>query len=119
VGAVGSAEMNSNLQAIDLGAIFGGDVTGSIDVKDIFAAAQGIDSEYFFDVAATGAGGIVSDDAPQEKGRTVCIFCDDTEDADGNIIDRVCLKCWEKKGSAAGAGTAAPGASLAPLVILP
>jgi hypothetical protein len=116
VGAVGSAEMNSNLQAIDLGAIFGGDVTGSIDVKDIFAAAQGIDSEYFFDVAATGAGGIGSDDAPQGQ---VCILCATMEDADGNIIDLGCLKCWGKKNEGSAASVAPDASTATPIGIGP
>jgi hypothetical protein len=123
VGSVGSAVATpigsgANLQAIDLGAIFGGDVTGSIDVEALFAAAQGIDSEYFFDEAATGAEGIGSDDAPQGNGRRRCFVCARSEDPFGNIT-RVCLFCVSGKkneGSAAGPG---PGAAATPIGIGP
>jgi hypothetical protein len=119
VGSVGSAVappigIGANLQAIDLGAIFGGGVTGSIDAEDIFAAAIGIDDEYFFDVVATG--GVDSEDLSQ--GRTVCLFCAENELLDGST-SRVCLICIHGKKNEGAAAGAAPDAAVTPIGIGP
>jgi hypothetical protein len=119
VGSVGSAVappigIGANLQAIDLGAIFGGAVTGSIDAEDIFAAAIGIDDEYFFDVVATG--GVDSEDLSQ--GRTVCLFCAENELLDGST-SRVCLICIHGKKNEGAAAGAAPDAAVTPIGIGP
>jgi hypothetical protein len=112
-GSVGSAVATpigsgANLQAIDLGAIFGGGVTGSIDAEDIFAAAIGIDDEYFFDVVATGG----VDSADLAQGRTVCLFCAEKEFPDGTTA-RVCLICIRGKKNEGSAASAGPDASTA------